>query len=131
MLEYFSRVKAQPGAPAPTVDFNGKWRNDLNSEMDLVVDSAGGVAGVYRTGVGSPTPTEEFPLTGFVSGDLLSFSVNFGKYGSVTSWVGQHTVQGGGERIRTMWHLAQNVIDKHEPTHLWGAVLSGSDTFRR
>jgi len=131
MLEHFSTIKAAKGAPAPTVNFNGKWRNELHSVMDLVVDAVGAVTGTYRTGVGSPSPTEEFDLVGFASGDLISFTVNFGEYGSLTSWVGQHTTEGGGERIKTMWHLAKNVEDANEPASLWGAVLTGADTFRR
>ncbi len=131
MLKSFSVHPHPVGAPVPTVNFNGVWRNELASEMDLQVDAAGMVAGVYRTGVGSPTPAEEFDLTGFASGDLLSFTVNFGQYGSLTSWCGQHTLIGGGERIKTMWLLARNVSDPDEPANLWGAVLTGADTFRR
>jgi hypothetical protein len=131
MLENFSLIKTAKGTPSPSVNFNGKWRNDLHSEMDLSVDGAGAVTGVYRTGVGSPSPTEEFDLVGFASGDLLSFTVNFGKYGSLTSWAGQHTIVGGAERIKTMWLLARNVEDANEPAAIWGAILTGADTFRR
>jgi len=131
MLKYFSSIVSTTDAPVPSVNFNGKWRNELNSEMELTVDAAGLISGKYRTGVGSPSPVEEFDLVGFASGDLIAFTVNFGNYGSLTSWSGQHTVQGGGERIKTMWHLAKNVEDANEPSSLWGAVLTGADTFRR
>ena len=131
MLKSFSTIASTSAAPAPDINFSGKWRNELQSEMDLVVDTAGSVTGTYRTGVGSPSPVEEFDLVGFASGDLLSFTVNFGQYGSLTSWAGQHTVQAGAERIKTMWLLAKNVEDAGEPASLWGAVLTGSDTFRR
>ena len=131
MLKNFSTITSTKAAPTPKVNFNGKWRNELHSEMDLVVDTAGSVTGTYRTGVGSPSPVEEFDLVGFASADLLSFTVNFGQYGSLTSWAGQHTVQGGAERIKTMWLLAKNVEDANEPASLWGAVLTGADTFRR
>lgn len=131
MIKYFSHIKSSTEAPVPNVNFNGKWRNDLKSDMDLKVDASGSVRGIYRTGVGDPGPAEEFDLVGFASGDLLSFTVNFGKYGSLTSWVGQHTTEGGGERIKTLWLLARNVSDTEEPTKLWGAVMTGADTFRR
>jgi hypothetical protein len=131
MLENFSTIKSLGSAPIPSINFNGKWRNDLNSEMDLIVDMAGSVTGTYRTGVGSPGPTKDFDLVGFASGDLLSFTVNFGEFGSLTSWAGQHTIVGGAERIKTMWLLARNVEDSSEPTSLWGAVLAGADTFFR
>jgi hypothetical protein len=131
MLKHFSTIKSSTAAPAPSVNFNGRWRNELKSEMELTVDTAGSVTGVYRTGVGSPGPTEDFDLVGFASGDLLSFTVNFGEFGSLTSWAGQHTIEGGSERVKTMWLLARNVNDADEPQSLWGAVLTGSDTFHR
>lgn len=131
MLKHFSTIKSSVEAPSPTVNFNGKWRNDLKSEMDLTIDAAGSVKGTFTTGVGSPGPTQKFDLVGFASGDLLSFTVNFGKFGSLTSWAGQHTIEGGVERVMTMWLLARNVKDSDEPADLWGAVLTGSNMFHR
>lgn len=89
------------------------------------------VTGTYRTQVGSPGDQEVFDLVGFASGDLLSFTVNFGKHGSLTSWVGQHTDLNGVGMIRTLWHLASNVRDAQEPDRLWGAILAGADNFTR
>ena len=54
-------------------NFNGKWRDRLDSEMALAVYTDGDVSGKYRTGVGKPKPTEEFDLKGFVSGDVIVF----------------------------------------------------------
>jgi len=131
MIRHFSSIKSVIGAPAPTIDFNGTWRNELHSEMNLIVDATGNVTGKYKTGVGTPAPSEEFVLVGFASGDLLSFIVNFGKYGSLTSWSGQHTEENGKEVIKTMWLLARNVTDQDEPKNLWGAILTGHDNFQR
>lgn len=130
MIKYFSNIKAT-GAPAPSVDFNGKWYNELKSEMDLTVNAHGNVSGKFRTGVGEPDPSEEFDLIGFASGDLLSFTVNFGRYGSLTSWVGQDTIEGGTEVIKTMWLMTCNIKDPDEPANLWGSVLTGYDNFQR
>jgi hypothetical protein len=122
----------EAGAAAESsVNFSGKWRNQLDSEMEIATDASGRVTGRYRTNVGSPKPTEEFDLTGFVTGDLIVFCVNFGKYGSATSWAGQHTRDGGSEKIYTLWHLAQNIPDASEETGLWRGVLAGADTFFR
>jgi hypothetical protein len=131
MLKYFSTIKSVAGAPAPSVDFNGKWRNELHSEMNLKVDTKGNVSGKFKTGVGVPSPDEEFDLAGFASVDLLSFTVNFGKYGSLTSWAGQHTIEDGTEVIKTLWLLARNVKDQDESADLWGAILTGYDNFQR
>ena len=65
-------------APAPSVDFAGVWRNELGSEMEVQIND-NTVSGIYRTNVGSPKPTEEFALVGFATGDLITFTVNFGE----------------------------------------------------
>lgn len=129
MLKHFSTMKT--AAAAPSVNFNGVWRNELHSEMRLTMDAQGGVTGKYKTGVGTPGPVEEFELVGFASGDLLSFTVNFGAYGSLASWAGQHTVENGIEVIKTLWLMARDVQDPDEPSDLWGAMLTGANNFRR
>ncbi len=116
--------------PAPIIDFSGLWTNRLGSEMDLTM-ADGKITGKYRTAVGDPTPTEEFELCGFVSGDLITFTVNFGKYDSLTAWTGQHTVEKGIETIYTLWHLAKNIRDEDEPKLLWAGILTGANTFVR
>ncbi|MEW6267778.1 MAG: avidin/streptavidin family protein [Thermodesulfobacteriota bacterium] len=114
------------------VDFSGKWFNQHGSMMDLRIDASGRVTGIYRTGVGTPKPSAQFDLVGFVAEDVIAFSVNFGTHGTLTSWVGQHTEdERGNAEIRTLWHLARNVPDADEPAKLWGGVWSGCDTFRR
>lgn len=114
-----------------SVDFSGIWHNQHNSEMKLTVANNGMVTGKYQTGVGSPKPSEEFDLIGFVSGDQIAYVVNFGKYGSLTAWVGQHTLVAGAEKVRTLWQLTENIPDADEPAKLWSSVCSGCDTFSR
>ena len=127
MLRSFLSPVPADGEP---VDFAGVWKNQHGSEMTLKVNN-GAVTGEYRTGVGQPPPVEKFPLVGFAAGDLLAFTVNFGKYGSLTAWAGQHTLESGREVIHTMWHLAKNEEDPDEPAKLWGCVLAGADRFIR
>ena len=112
-------------------DLSGHWRNGLGSEMTLVVASDGAVSGTYRTGVGLPSPAEDFPLRGYAERDLVAFVVNFGRYGSLAGWVGQHTVAGGKERIETLWHLARDVPEADEPAGLWAGILAGANLFER
>jgi hypothetical protein len=131
MLEHFLTKKRSIEAAPPSVDFNGVWKNELDSEMHLIVDGKGLLSGKYKTGVGAPRPTEEFELVGFASGDLISFTANFGDYGSLTAWVGQQAIEGGQEVIKTLWHLERNVPDPAEPENLWGAIITGADTFHR
>ena len=114
------------------VDFSGKWHNQHTSEMDLAVAPSGTISGIYRTGVGAPMPGEPFPVVGFCSDDLIAFSVDFGKYGSLTSWVGQVILDAeNNERIDTLWHLTKNIADSDEPKNMWATILAGADTFRR
>ncbi|WP_435103449.1 avidin/streptavidin family protein [Arhodomonas sp. AD133] len=116
----------------PTVRFDGIWINKLGSEMSISVEG-NTLSGSYRTAVGAPGHYENFPLIGFVNGDLIGFVVDWGKYGSMTSWAGQYTNadDNTGERIETMWYLVNNVAEKDEPDGPWNATLSGSNVFTR
>jgi hypothetical protein len=116
------------GYEAP--DFAGQWRNQRGSEMGLVVSGAS-LRGAYRTAVGEPRPGETFDLVGFVNGDLIAFTVDFGAYGCVAAWAGQHTVEEGEERIHTLWYLPRNLVDADEHRMLWAGMLAGADTFTR
>lgn len=62
--------------------------------------------GSYETNVGAPRPSQQFPLIGKVSGDLVSFIVDFAEYGSLTAWVGQVVNEPDQPIIRTVWHLS-------------------------
>lgn len=130
-IEKHLMVEKRPSdAPPPIIDFSGTWVNRLGSEMTLTVTD-GNVTGCYRTAVGEPSPTEEFELVGFASGDLIAFTVNFGKYDSLTAWVGQHTVENGVETIYTLWHMTKDIADEDEPKQLWAGFLAGANTFVR
>jgi hypothetical protein len=118
-------------SPIPSVDFTGSWKNQLNSTMQIEALTSGRIRGKYITAVGEHDDLEEFELTGIATGDLLSFIVDFGKYGSLTAWTGQLTVEQGEEKIATLWHLAKNFNDKDEPDHLWSAIWTGADNFYR
>ncbi len=120
-------IKRQP----EPVDFNGRWKNQHDSTMTLTQTGDGKLTGKYRTQVGKPGDEEEFDLMGYASGDLISFTVNFGKYGSLTAWAGQHTLKNGKAIISTMWHLAVNVEDEQEKVKLWGATWTGADFFEK
>jgi avidin family protein len=113
------------------VNFSGAWQNQHASVMQLSVEADGRVTGTFATGVGCPTPAEHFPVVGFVCGDLITFAVSFGTHRSMTAWVGQHTVEGGVERIDTLWHMVVDIEDAEEAAWLWSGVRSGADTFVR
>lgn len=120
--------------PKPTCDNPvGVWHNDLRSSLIIKsIDAKTGlVTGEYING-GSVTA---FPLTGWVNdkkpctgkgcdhAPVISFSVRWGEYGSITAWVGTCSDK-DGPSIKTMWNLA-----RPNSTEPWDHILTGSDTF--
>ena len=122
---YFSTKTATPNT---TVDFNGRWSNELGSHMDLTVSTDGKVTGTYvsaRSEAGGPTPP--MPLLGAVAGDLIFFCVNWGD--SITSWVGHGVLESGQPRILTLWHMALAIPDETDPLNQWETIMAGADSF--
>jgi Avidin family len=124
-------MSAMMPSPPASVDFSGKWYNQRGSEMDLTVDGSI-VTGTYKTKVASPNDQDLFHLTGFATGDLISFTVNFGKFGTLTSWAGQYAKEGEEpEMIHTCFVAAVDVAETRERYAIWGGIRTGSDFFRR
>jgi len=109
--------------------FEGQWVNDRNSAVMFEVND-GLLSGHYQTALGQPDKSKKFPLTGFVEGDQITFTVNFKDYGSLTSWTGQLTTDERGAYIRTLWNLTRDVDDKQEDDDLWQSITSGASDFR-
>jgi avidin family protein len=111
-------------------DIAGRWYNQHGSEMDLQVDSRGHIHGTFRSGVGFPEPGEQFEVIGSVAGELVAFSVSFGKYDSMTSWTGHVGKVDGKETLYALWHMSVGLPPGHEQ-QLWQGIWSGADTFER
>lgn len=110
----------------------GRWRNRLGSTMALEVDDDHRISGDFHPGVGIGNPADACRIVGFVEGDAISFCVDFGNRGSVATWTGHHvTDDQHGERLVTLWHLAQPVDDPHSELDTWRAILAGGDEFHR
>lgn len=110
--------------------FSGQWVNDRNSAVSFTEED-GLLSGFYQTALGQPDKSRKFPLTGFVEGDQITFTVNFKGYGSLTSWTGQLTQDETGPYIRTLWNLTRDVADEKEGEELWNSITSGASDFRR
>lgn len=122
---------AAPTAGAPTVDFSGKWKNQLNSEMDLVITGQK-VTGRYKSLVSSGGSTVEGEITGYVDRDLIAIVVNWDTTASLTSWTGQMVDEGGTETIETLWHLVMDIAEgPAEGAAIWQSTFAGADTFAR
>jgi hypothetical protein len=124
-------LHVEEGNRRPASTLTGHWRNRLGSTMDLTVDDGHRLHGTYHTGVGLLDPAAAFPVTGFAEGDAISFCVDFGRRGSVASWSGHHIADDDGERLVTLWHLAQPVRDPHSDADVWKGIVAGADEFRR
>lgn len=110
----------------------GRWRNQLGSTMVLEVDDHHRIRGTFHTGAAIGDPKAGYEIVGFAEGDAFAFCVDFGRWGSVASWTGHHvTGEERGERLVTMWHLAQPVDDPHSEIDTWRAMLAGGDEFQR
>ena len=97
------------------------WHNQHNSEMDLMIHSDGWLTGTFRTEAG-----EEFPLVGFVAGDVIGFSVSFGKHHCVTCWNGHMNADGN---LDTLWQMSIDVGDQEDC--LWKSTFSGADLYTK
>ena len=122
-LAYFKTPMVTPGP----FDFSGHWQNELGSYMDLQVNGSV-LTGAYVSAVsdtGGSTPP--FPLQGSVSGDLITFNVNWGA--AITTWIGHGVFANGSPQILTLWHLVQTVQDPTDPQQQWKTILAGADEF--
>lgn len=109
---------------------DGHWVNEAGSAVTLTVKTDGSLTGHYQTELGSPDAATKFPLTGWAQGDVLSFSVSFTDFGSITSWSGQLTEDDSGPFIRTLWLYTKDIPDEAEADDIWKTVNTGFAEFR-
>ena len=130
-LGFWTAAQAQinKAVPEPEKLFEGQWVNDRNSAVTLI-ETDGALSGYYQTALGQPDKSKRFPLTGFIQGDQITFTVTFKGYGSMTSWTGQMSEDAQGVYIRTLWHLTRDVEDENEPKDMWSSITSGASDFR-
>lgn len=117
--------------PPPAPDFSGTWISDRGSSMTINV-LGNEISGHYCSAIGEAEGEGDFPLVGFVSDDLISYTVNFGQFGTLVSWVGQFGPDDhSNAALRTVFVAAVNIDDENEPKHAWGSVRTGSDTYTK
>ena len=104
-----------------------KFKNELGSIMSIESPAGGGlITGTYTSGVSDP---KTYPLTGFVSGNVIAFTVSFTQEGSISAWAGQavfNEVKSVWE-IHTLWHL----VEPTAPADMWEDTFAGSDIFKQ
>jgi hypothetical protein len=122
--------KFRETGPYMAVDFTGTWKNQLDSTLELKV-TGGIITGRFELGVGDDGSTLWIQISGRVLDDLITFNAVYERYGTVISWVGQHTEQSGVGKIKTHWIHATNVTDNQAQEWMWFSNIIGSDIFTR
>lgn len=148
------KKKLTPKNPDEKKTWKGLWKNDKGSLMRIQevkkIRTARRadryhfqISGTYQTAVGRPRFVEKFPLVGFVTSDLIVFSVSFrlkdsdrkkGKPDSMTSWSGQIlpvTSEKDRQKLRTLWYLTEDEPEDRELQHGWATILAGADFFEK
>lgn len=119
----------KPGPRGGSAAWAGRWKNQMNSTMDLTV-AGGDITGTYTSSTSAAGGPITGTLKGNVAGDLIAFIVLWPK-GSMTAWTGQMVNDGSAPCIKTLWHLVTDVPDAEEPTRLWTSTFTGADEFFR
>lgn len=126
--------------------WTGRWRNERGSELRLELADDGGdeashlpVRGFYRSAVGRVAAETEFPLSGWVAGRRICFTVSFrdrsgsAPVDSLAAWCGhlEESADGSTELV-TLWHLSRAPgEDDAERRRGWGEVLAGASRFAK
>jgi hypothetical protein len=126
-----------PVDPAVIAKLTGTWTNQMESTLTISnIDPASGqITGNYVSSTGA-SPTA-FPLLGWVNTSapntnhvdhavVVSFSVRWGTFGSVTAWNGTYTTHDKQPEIVGQWLLSRPNTD-----FAWDHVLVGQDQFHR
>ncbi len=116
--------------------FAGKWRNERGSVVTLKVNGTQ-LSGTYQTAAGSPKLTDQFEVVGVVYGELVSFSVAWVEFGTLTAWIGRLDPE--TDTISTLWHMVRSHSTGFDekgtkitvPVELWNAFATQASRFTR
>lgn len=123
-------IEERPPAPPRPFQFAGHWTSRSGAYIDLVV-AGNSVEGSYVTAPHAPNATATlFPITGTQTGDLISWTVNWGS--SITAWLGHGTVDEAGKaQVLLQWHLIQSFDTQGTKRDFRDAIVHGTDDFTR
>ncbi len=113
------------------VNFNGIWRNELGSEMELRVTPPNKIEGIYRPGSAESFCKGEHKIKGFYNDNLISFVVDFDHHSMLCSWTGHYITDGNEGYISTLWHLVKSELEHDLPLEAWGSVYAGANRFNK
>jgi hypothetical protein len=122
-------AKSKVVKPTDEFDFSGRWINELKSYMDLAVNDSQ-ISGTYTSLTSSTGEPVCAAIIGTISGDLISFIVNW-DIGAITAWTGHHVDTENGPMILTLWQMVSAVPDETNPENQWKMIQAGADEFTR
>ena len=112
----------------------GQWVNEQGSLLtfETTDKDSGKLTGNYRSSTG--TEGNSYPLIGWFNHSppkkgkdnvvSISFSVRWGKHGSITSWTGTCKNIEGKPRISAIWNLVRSNSD-----YAWDHMITNQITF--
>jgi hypothetical protein len=128
-MKHENALALAPTRTGGSAPFEGRWRNELNSEMVLRIKH-NAVSGHYTSYVSSQHKKVRGPISGFVNGYTIAFVVTW-PTASITAWVGQFVREKHRDVIETLWQLTSEVENPGDAKELWNSVNSGADRFIR
>lgn len=116
---------------------NGLWINQNGSTLDLI-ENGGVITGTYCSRKGRAVSGKQYPISGVLNGDVLSFCVNWkdseDNLESITSFSGRLERDSVGiKAIHTVWVLVRRWENEErtKETGMWNSFLTNSDVFER
>lgn len=99
-----------------------RFQNDKGSIAEFTHNiSTGDINGHYISALGCAVD-KPYPLKGWINGNAISFTVNFGDCNSITAWVGHFE---NDTHFKTIWTLSKGGSND------WNTLLTGASTFTR
>lgn len=112
-----------------TDDISGIWHNQHGSTIRIEVTADGRISGAFKSGIGLAKDAGECKVSGFVSGNLVTFCADFGQFDSMTAWVGHIVNENGERRLDTQWQMSV-ALPRRGSEEIWKGIWIGSDVFR-
>lgn len=112
------------------MDLSGDWKNAKNSVLRLA-QNGNSLSGTFDSGVSDGGQVIQAPVTGWVNGDVVSFTAIYEIFGTVVAWVGQVKGEPGNPTIDVHFLHETNIAENDEAEELWASTLTGSDQFTR
>jgi hypothetical protein len=146
--KHLSKIKARTAA-APTLvvpNFSGKWKNELGSTVTIGQNTIyvpvpnplqplgfelQTLAGTYHSTVSLDGGPAWGPLSGFVAGNFIAFTVNWAGLDSLTAWEGWATAWDGSGNPTAFTANWQLVYSEAEGAFNPDMVMTGKDTFAK